>query len=294
MAGNCHFKVYLYFNPRTPRGVRLTAFWVIRIPPQFQSTHPARGATYGPGVGAGLGQYFNPRTPRGVRLFHGGAFFSQRHFNPRTPRGVRRKGSVSHPSCTVFQSTHPARGATKTPPDKKTVAEISIHAPREGCDARRLYCGDHAGQFQSTHPARGATAHYAYNIIVRRISIHAPREGCDVHIFRHRGCPVISIHAPREGCDLSVSNSPMRKSYFNPRTPRGVRHGETCQRTRAGCYFNPRTPRGVRQGHNTKAVELGDFNPRTPRGVRPLSLRVITPKRSFQSTHPARGATVLM
>ena len=126
---------------------------------RFQSTHPARGATiavkdclqspvisihapregcdgcipqfppqmpsisiHAPREGCDRGEHrrcvgghnFNPRTPRGVRRvssFPG--HFTSIHFNPRTPRGVRR--------C-------PARGYSKH-------TTISIHAPREGCDA---------------------------------------------------------------------------------------------------------------------------------------------------------------
>ena len=33
-----------------------------------------------------------------------------------------------------FQSTHPVRGATFTADEVARFAEISIHAPREGCD----------------------------------------------------------------------------------------------------------------------------------------------------------------
>ena len=79
---------------------------------------------------------FNPRTPRGVRhiiaiLLSG----SMDDFNPRTPRGVRRLGfqgvsvclvisihapregcdssrATKIPLTSIFQSTHPARGAT--------------------------------------------------------------------------------------------------------------------------------------------------------------------------------------
>ena len=35
----------LYFNPRTPRGVRLKGFRTKEYELKFQSTHPARGAT---------------------------------------------------------------------------------------------------------------------------------------------------------------------------------------------------------------------------------------------------------
>ena len=35
----------------------------------------------------------------------------------------------------LFQSTHPVRGATNLMFDMQTLMLISIHAPREGCDA---------------------------------------------------------------------------------------------------------------------------------------------------------------
>ena len=83
--------------------------------------------------------------------------------------------------------------------------EISIHAPREGCDP---FCEDvffDGNPFQSTHPVRGATRDPGGNSGTSGISIHAPREGCDYGsdgktIFRLN----ISIHAPREGCDVKL------------------------------------------------------------------------------------------
>ena len=147
-----------HFNPRTPRGVRRMAAQILRgfsiisihtpregcdrlgccdkIPClPFQSTHPARGAT-----GLPVHQYrhtanFNPRTPRGVRPDT--AYRPPRctYFNPRTPRGVRPLHRSGGGSCWEFQSTHPARGATAPPPPPAPGCSISIHAPREGCDA---------------------------------------------------------------------------------------------------------------------------------------------------------------
>ena len=100
---------------------------------------------------------------------------------------------------------------------------VSIHAPREGCDAGRTL-----NQKQS------------------KVSIHAPREGCD-HCpdrpkdgqiwfqFTHPGRGAtnndgkkqkqieVSIHAPREGCDPFVSLSMLTTLCFNSRTPGGVR-----------------------------------------------------------------------
>ena len=82
----------------------------------FQSTHPARGATVAPDAG-GTGH---------------------QHFNPRTPRGVRHLSSRGTSSAKV----------------------ISIHAPREGCDPLSVLPHSRPFVFQSTHPARGATANF--------------------------------------------------------------------------------------------------------------------------------------
>ena len=102
-------------------------------------------------------------------------------FNPRTPRGVRQIQFVSDLTASLFQSTHPARGATRGPQgfilrhlpisihapregcddammQRKAAEEtISIHAPREGCDIFNTDFRAVRVQFQSTHPARGAT-----------------------------------------------------------------------------------------------------------------------------------------
>ena len=109
--------------------------------------------------------------------------------------------------------------------------QISIHAPREGCDLRDNAAKLTQAQFQSTHPVRGATHRIRVGFLVLGISIHAPREGCDLRVdegihpperFQSthpvRGATVlrfflfvqwsISIHAPREGCDLDDLGGP--------------------------------------------------------------------------------------
>ena len=57
--------------------------------------------------------------------------------------------------------------------------EISIHAPREGCDPAVWVSIIATLLFQSTHPVRGATVFRKLLITSQLISIHAPREGCD-------------------------------------------------------------------------------------------------------------------
>ena len=169
-----------YFNPRPPRGGRLTHVRDLRIPPQFQSTPPARGATSmvmaayhrpflfqstPPARGATVSAYFYKQVffisihaPR-----EGGdeevarQMYSQDHFNPRPPRGGRRWSGRTTRLPLRFQSTPPARGATTRSREQRR-------------DAR----------FQSTPPARGATAGDAEGAAQLVISIHAPREGGDV------------------------------------------------------------------------------------------------------------------
>ena len=149
-------------------------------------------------------------------------------------------------------------------------------------------------RFQSTHPARGATPRRMVQNRHGAISIHAPREGCDVQIGR------------RAQDDAK---------HFNPRTPRGVRP-LIMDAFIANANFNPRTPRGVRlsqavtfTGGNLISIhapregcdaaqglpfngDRQDFNPRTPRGVRPVQSGSVGRSYEFQSTHPARGATL--
>ena len=79
------------------------------------------------------------------------------HFNPRSPHGERHIVSVFDVGQTPFQSTLPARGATRTATHKRR---------RE--------------RFQSTLPARGATTTDGdAQAPPRKISIHAPRTGSD-------------------------------------------------------------------------------------------------------------------
>ena len=145
----------------------------------FQFTHPGRGATRWP---------LRWRVPRSG-------------FNSRTPGGVRLTANTSLTKLQEFQFTHPGRGATpstaglrttsrgfnsRTPGGvrlsiavrEQTAPSVSIHAPREGCDAT----GD------------AYTTRYD-------VSIHAPREGCDVGRTTLAPGRWVSIHAPREGCD---------------------------------------------------------------------------------------------
>ena len=168
-----------------------------------------------------------------------------------------------------LQSTHPSRGATTMGPDGQDDGPISIHAPLTGCDsAARPWPGPTA-TFQSTHPSRGAT----------RID-SGPSQGCK-----------ISIHAPLTGCDWSCGISCPSRSYFNPRTPHGVRRFSGLNQGRRPTHFNPRTPHGVRHSPDTVHPQQVEFQSTHPsRGATHTDI-FATNLSLFQSTHPSRGAT---
>ena len=104
------------------------------------------------------------------------------------------------------------------------------------------------------------------------ISIHAPREGGDKKRAARIGCPTISIHAPREGGDgdLPQQRIHMTISIHAPREG-GDTGAELLHRIQD--VISIHAPR-----------EGGDHRHRAGLGNR----------KGFQSTPPARGATIFI
>ncbi len=148
----------LHFNPRAPRGARLSDAAFLPRPGRFQSTRPARGATKIFRRTAAHSKFQSTRPARGAtpktwyaynddgisihapREGRDGArqFKTRRyqHFNPRAPRGARlAEFCMKNLGLKIFQSTRPARGATM---EASVLSSMFI-------------------KFQSTRPARGAT-----------------------------------------------------------------------------------------------------------------------------------------
>ena len=281
----------IYFNPRTPRGVRLELVAVLLLPQKFQSTHPSRGATMPLSDGYDVVQISIHAPLAGCDCLRSEYRVFVIHFNPRTPRGVRRMMTAVSRVCWKFQSTHPSRGATVQIRLFTNFIPISIHAPLAGCDVVSI-----RGNFFTL------------------ISIHAPLAGCDggraANACRYRNfnprtpCGVrpstssadvsfstfqsthplrgatpsisinifsseISIHAPLAGCDAFGDAAVASKNHFNPRTPCGVR---------------PQRPYGLRF-----QIIISIHAPLAGRDLAVSRFKLHAAR--FQSTHPLRGAT---
>ena len=122
-------------------------------------------------------------------------------FNSRTPCGVRRKCYVLTKYKFCFNSRTPCGVRREFARLLNVSLQVSIHAPRAGCDLfhilflirlwcfnSRTPCGVRPTQmvtsllfkkFQFTHPVRGATAYISFVGQLINVSIHAPRAGCD-------------------------------------------------------------------------------------------------------------------
>ena len=101
----------------------------------------------------------------------------------------------------MFQSTLPAKGATKCEGLIWEYRPVSIHAPREGSDnCQHVFC-----LLLNSFNPRSPRRERLFECPGGRgwtVSIHAPREGSDgrQHPAKTAVHPV-SIHAPREGSD---------------------------------------------------------------------------------------------
>ena len=212
------------FNPRPPRGGRL----ITAAPPMqpitisihapreggdgkrkpcycgkvlFQSTPPARGATYLPVLDG----------------FHAPLFQS----TPPARGATTTEAKIFH-AAPLFQSTPPARGATSRPCRQHMPRFISIHAPREGGDCS-LPSGLTVARNFNPRPPRGGRRAVGAVPQSKEISIHAPREGGDAAGRSYIPHQAISIHAPREGGDHAGVLLISFAVNFNPRPPRGGR-----------------------------------------------------------------------
>ena len=112
-----------------------------------------------------------------------------------------------YPFSQMFQFTHPGRGATGSLALYSSLGQVSIHAPREGCDFSLSLCTTKVEQFQFTHPGRGATKKILKRSKTKTFQFTHPGRGATGTGDAPQLPLSVSIHAPREGCDTRKSCS---------------------------------------------------------------------------------------
>ena len=174
-----------HFNPRSPHGERPEQPKPQSKSVEFQSTLPARGATFCaddyPFVRAI--SIHAPRTGSDATGMHPFSAMRISIHAPRTGSDYVATGEDVEPEG--FQSTLPARGATKRLDDS--------------CIQRRA--------FQSTLPARGATSMPSPSVTASTFQSTLPARGATSRLSRTPQSQRISIHAPRTGSDGASSNA---------------------------------------------------------------------------------------
>ena len=127
------------FNPRSPRGERRWTYLLYQVtnvisihaPREGSDPLPPRRAAY---LSISIHAPREGSDARFARL----PLPVKGDFNPRSPRGERQALTAVDAALVKFQSTLPARGATRGTPFAQNMADISIHAPREGSDAAEI------------------------------------------------------------------------------------------------------------------------------------------------------------
>ena len=141
LAG-CDYSVHLfllsplYFNPRTPCGVRLLELTAEYCACDISIHAPLAGCDQFSTSSRRKRFHFNPRTPCGVRPLQAPRLPFRLYFNPRTPCGVRQINFFFVLYGNKFQSTHPLRGATTIAPCKALC--FWYFNPRTPCGVRPL------------------------------------------------------------------------------------------------------------------------------------------------------------
>ena len=280
------------FNPRSPHGERHAAT-ARNVDDGVISIHaPRTGSDCTRWMPCPATAYFNPRSPHGERRLYGSHARRLHHFNPRSPHGERHIQMFIGFARQRFQSTLPARGATARLWVQLSARSISIHAPRTGSDRIRAGSMITSTDFNPRSPHGERPGRFVAAIYEFVISIHAPRTGSDNQARAHARKGKISIHAPRTGSDPGNASRASRQKEFQSTLPaRGATNDIASFVGRIGISIHaPRT--GSDHFRHALQADQRHFNPRSPHGERPFFSSNLLEWHTFQSTLPARGATL--
>ena len=211
------------FNPRTPCGVRPLKPIVRRFNLRFQSTHPVRGATRGE-CALGRRGRISIHAPRAGCDSVRAAVHPWRGISIHAPRAGCDKKLNARPQIMYdFNPRTPCGVRRENRCAESRIRPISIHAPRAGCDYRDPEGAAADARFQSTHPVRGATNSASFRFMAT--------------VFQ-------STH-PVRGATTSCSASCRTITYFNPRTPCGVRPRKTRRSIKEEIFQSTHPVRGA-------------------------------------------------
>ena len=202
------------FNPRPPRGGRLTVFDVLGDKEEFQSTPSARRAT--------STQYMVLEdTLISIHaLREEGDSDAYRcatrrpDFNPRPPRGGRPNTRCGAMAGRRFQSTPSARRATTGQGTAEACRLISIHALREEGDPLRPSLPAFALYFNPRPPRGGRPRQAAASVPQCGFQSTPSARRATRRPGRKPGSCAISIHALREEGDLQSGMWSMANTIF--------------------------------------------------------------------------------
>ena len=170
--------------------------------------------------------------------------------------------------CKIFQSTLPARGATKqTQKTRLTCFYFNPHSPRG--ERRECVALEIANcLFQSTLPARGATDGLDNAPCRCKISIHTPREGSDpTTVGRKFRCSNFNPHSPRGERQETILSMDMTTEFQSTLPARGATEARLFGRL--VYLISIHTPREGSDAETGERICLsGNFNPHSPRGER--------------------------
>ena len=135
-----------------------------------------------------LASSFNSRTPCGVRPVNLSTSLSFALFQFTHPVwGATTSEDYPATPYLRFQFTHPVWGATIGEGALRIAREVSIHAPRVGCDTSQSTSRASTAGFNSRTPC-GVRLNNAWaDARSDKVSIHAPRVGCDLTRWKQRG-----------------------------------------------------------------------------------------------------------
>ena len=215
------------FNSRTPCGVRQLVTHATSVRYSFNSRTPCgvRRIT----LTGGYGRQVSIHAPRvGCDTGALTQWRSRSSFNSRTPCGVRHKGGRGSLPRLSFQFTHPVWGATHRTSHQGYRYQVSIHAPRVGCDGRSSHGQASAPSFNSRTPCGVRLYLICMHLLISLFQFTHPVWGATERLLRVGGKYVFQFTHPVWGATVTLKRKVTLKRFQFTHPVWGA----TCMQTR--------------------------------------------------------------